>query len=242
MKLRNLGLCMVFLTLSSVGRTMQLSDIRAMVRIRLRDSANDVSFQRFTDATVDSFINESQRDFVSKTLLMSNTTDFGLTAGQIEYDLPSDYLTSIRVTISSQVLTQTSISALDQDATNWTIATSTPTEYYVTANTSSTTYRIGFYPKPSVTSVNTVHMFYYQQAQDLVANTDVPFGSKNQFVPYHLALVDYATAIGWLVQGRMDLAKPFLDLYQGQVDVAKRNLGFMPDYNPGFRGDRGPRQ
>ncbi len=242
MRLKNLVLAAVaFITLSSVVEALPLSSLRSAVRSRLRDTAADVSYQRYSDATLDGFINEGQRDFVSKTLLMSGTTIFGLIQGEIEYDLPADYLSSIRVTISSRTLTQVSISGLDQEGMNWTIATSTPTKYYVTPHSNPTNYRIGFNPKPSTTSVNSVQMFYYQQATDLSADSDVPFAGRFQYVPYHPALIDYAAAIGWLVQGRMDLAKPFFDLYVGQVEIAKRNLGFMPDFNPSFTGNRPPR-
>lgn len=239
MRLKNLVLAVVAsITLSSVVEALPLSSIRSAVRSRLRDTAADVSYQRYSDATIDEFINEGQRDFVSKTLLMSGTTVFGLTSGTIEYDLPADYLSSIRVTISSRVLEQVSIGGLDSNSSDWTIATSTPTRYYVTPHSSATSYRIGFIAKPSVTTTGSVRMFYYQQATDLSSDTDVPFGGRYQYVPYHPALIDYASAIGWLVQGRMDLAKPFFDLYGGQIEIAKRNLGFMPDFNPAMTGSR----
>lgn len=229
---------------SSLGWALQLSEIRSAARLRLRDTTTDATYQRFTDSDLNAIINEGQRDFVNRTTLLTNTTTFGLVNDTAKYVMPVDFMVPVRVTVVNKMLTETSYNELDQDQLDWTIRNSTPTSYFMhNVSTGVKQIQMGFYPMPSTTTATSaVDVFYLQQVTALNSDTDVPFNDKRFAYIYHDVLVDYATAICWLIQGRADYAKAYLDLYGAAIETARKNLGLMPNYNPALRGDRGSRQ
>ncbi len=241
------------LALPSPGRALTLSQLETQARVLLRDTASDANYQRFSNATLDSFLNEAQRDMQNQSWLYQGAFSMGLTAGVIEYPLPSDYITTIRVTISSQSLTQVSFQGLDGQngssvgpgsvGMNWTVASSTPTQYFIDSFVSGTPSNIGFYPKPKVTTSDfPVFVQYVRQVPLLVNASDVPFAGNSELLPYHDALADFAAARGWQLLGRADLAQFNMGLYTARTAMARANLNKMPNWQPGASGDRGPRQ
>lgn len=232
----------LILVLSSTGWGLQLSEIRSSVRLRIRDATTDTNNQRFSNSQLNDIINEGQRDVINKTWLLTATTFFGLTLGITEYNMPDDFLAPIRVTVSSRTIAETSYNGLDQDSTDWTVRTATPTSYYLNHNRTQDQVYMGFVPKPSTTSVNSVFIFYAREAPTMTSDTNEPFDGKEVYNQHHETLVDYTTGICWLIQGRHDLAKLYMELYTNRTEFLRRNAALMPNFNPALRGDRGPRQ
>ncbi len=230
------------LALPSLGRALTLSQLETQTRTLLRDTASDTNFQRFSTAQIDTFLNEAQRQMQNDSWLYQGAFSMGLTSGTIEYPLPVDYISTIRVTIASMSITQVSFQGLDQNSTNWTIATSTPNSYFIDSFVSGAPSNIGFYPNPKFTSTNSVFVQYVRQVPTLVNPTDVPFGGNSELLPYHDALPDFAAARGWQLLGRPDLSTWLMTLYSSRATQARANLNKQPNWQPGASGDRGPRQ
>ncbi len=229
---------------------LTLSQLETQTRVLLRDTATDTAYQRFSTSQIDSFLNEAQRQMQNDAWLYQGSFSMDLTAGQIEYALPADYITTVRVTVSSQSLTQVSFQGLDGGGgssvsvgMNWTVASSTPTEYFIDPYVTGGASQIGFYPKPKYTTTGgVVSVQYVRQVSTLVNGTDVPFGGNDELLPYHDALADFAAARGWEIIGRVDLAKPLMDRYAIRAAQSRANLNRQPNWQPGASGDRGPRQ
>ena len=230
------------LALPSLGRALTLSQLETQTRTLLRDTASDTNFQRFSTAQIDTFLNEAQRQMQNDAWLYQGAFRMSLTSGTIEYPLPADYITTIRVTIASMSITQVSFQGLDQNSTNWTVATSTPTEYFIDSFVSGAPSNIGFYPNPKFTTTNSVFVQYVRQVPTLVNPTDVPFNGNAELLPYHDGLADFAAARGWQLLGRPDLSTWLMTMYSSRASQARTNLNKQPNWLPGAQGDRGPRQ
>lgn len=230
------------LALPSLGRALTLSQLETQTRTLLRDTASDTNFQRFSTSQIDAFLNEAQRQLQNDAWLYQGAFTMGLTSGTIEYALPTDYIATVRVTISSAAITQVSFQGLDQNSTNWTVATSTPTSYFIDSFVSGGASNIGFYPNPKFTSTNSVFVQYVRQTPTLVNPTDVPFNGNSEILPYHDGLADFAAARGWQLLGRPDLSTWLMTMYSSRAAQARANLNKQPNWQPGASGDRGPRQ
>ncbi len=226
----------------SRAQGLTLLQLETQTRILLRDTSADTAYQRFSQATIDRFLNEGQRQMQNDAWLYQGAFAMSLTAGINEYALPSDYITTVRVTISSAALTQVSFQGLDSNSTNWTVAVATPTQYFIDSFVSGTPSNIGFYPTPKVSSTNSVFVQYVRQVPALVNSTDVPFAGNSELLPYHDALADFAAGRCWTLLGRQDLATPMQAMYAARTAQARANLNKQPNFQPGFQGDRGPRQ
>lgn len=224
------------------GRALTLSQLEAQTRILLRDTASDTNFQRFSTAQIDNFLNEAQRQMQNDAWLYQGAFMMNLTSGTIEYSLPTDYIATVRVTIASMSITQVSFQGLDQNSTNWTLATSTPTSYFIDSFVSGSASKIGFYPNPKFTSTNSVFVQYVRQVPTLVSGSDVPFNGNSELLPYHDALADFAAGRGWQLLGRPDLSTWLMTMYSSRAAQARANLNKQPNWQPGASGDRGPRQ
>ena len=252
--LRRTLLIALCLTLAAVPSRpawgLTLSQLETATRVLLRDTAADTNFQRFSTAEIDAYLNEAQRQMQNDSWLYQGTFTMDLTSGTIEYPLPTDYISTVRVTISSQALTQVSFQGLDgQDASpgsvgmNWTVSLSTPTEYFIDSFVSGGPSKIGFFMNPKyTTSGGPVFVQYVRQVPTLVAGSDVPFNGNSELLPYHDALADFAAARCWMILGRGDMAGQMMGLYTSRAGQARANLNKQPNWQPGMSGDRGTRQ
>ena len=231
--------------------TPTLSSIETQVRLLLRDTSNDVSFQRFSNATIDGYINEGQRQFNNDAWVYQGSFTMGLTAGQIEYALPSDFIAIVRLTISNIAIPQVSEAGLDGGGSNsspnyigvnWTLALSTPTAYYINEFVTGAPPNIGFNPTPKFTSVGSVFVQYVRQVPAMVNETDNPFNGNVEFYPYTDAIADFAAARCWMILGRSDMTTSLMGMYTARAAQARANLNKMPNFLPGAAGNRGPRQ
>lgn len=230
------------LALPSPGRALTLAQLETQTRTLIRDTSSDTNFQRFSTSQIDSFLNEAHRQMQNDAWLYQGAFTMSLTSGTIEYALPTDYIATVRVTISSAAITQVSFQGLDQNSTNWTVATSTPNSYFIDSFVAGGASMIGFYPNPKFTATNAVFVQYVRQVPTLASATDVPFAGNSELVPYHDALADFAAARAWQLLGRPDLSSWLMALYASRTAEARANLNKQPNWLPGASGNRGPRQ
>ena len=236
-----------FLTTAYPPRALglQLSDLTQMCRVNLRDTASDANFQRFSDASLAAWINEGQRDVQNKSWVLQGTYTLDLAAGVRTYQTPGDFLYTIRVLVANKRITQTSYNQLDAGGggtggIDWTVISSTPTQYFLDILASSVTL-MGFYPLPKLTTTGgAVRVQYAQIPQTLALATDLPFDGKSTLFAFHDVLVHYCAMKGWAMLSRPDLSAGYSSLYAGEVATIKMAAGQMPDFNPGVQGYTGP--
>ncbi len=229
----------LLLTHSSVGTGLQLSELRDGVRLRVRDTNTDTTHQQFTDADINEVINEGHRVVVGSLWPLRQTYTFSLTKSVRYYVLPTDLIVVTRVNLANKPLPEVTKQGLDADYDNWSVASATPTVYFIDKASSTGQSLIGFYPIPSTTSTNSCFVEYAQIPYELTADTSVPYNGRTELYPYHDLLMDYAAGNLWMMQGIPDLGKPFLEMYGMKVANFKSNLSQMPNFNPSIRGDRG---
>ena len=221
------------------AQALTLAQLETRTRTYLRDTAADTNFQRFSQAQIDDFINEGQRQMQNDGWLYQGSFNMDLVAGTIEYALPADYITTVRVTVANRALTEVSFNGLDQDQTNWTVSQSTPTEYFIDPYVTGAPPNIGFFMNPKyTTSGGAVFVQYVRQVPALVNPGDIPFGGNAQLLPYNDALADFAAAEGWMLLGRQDLATGYMQVYSSRAAQARANLNKEPNWQPGATGAR----
>lgn len=222
---------------------LTLSQVRSEIRRTVRDTSSTPEDQRYSDEVLLSYINEAQREIVNLSMLSEKATTYVLTPRTTYYALPNDVITVTQVKFRGIRDTQTlelnevSRENLRQKSPNWESVNGTPVDYYVSQSTgssasSTSTLLISYIPIPTTNSTGTVTVWYYNQVDDLVSDSDVPFNGKRNVYPYHMALVYYVTYRLKAIEGRADEAEFYLGLFNNQVAMMVANLGKLPNYRP----------
>lgn len=211
-----------------------LSDLRSQARVLVSDSGTATSRLRFSNTQVDDFISECQDEAVAATwpLLRSNTVS--LVAGTTYYSLPNSFLAVKRVTWRNRVLTEKSPVALDQTK-EWETVSGTPQNYFITFASRTS---IGIYPFPAdSTSTGTVKVEYFSQADDLTADSSVPFNGVREFYSLHYILSYCAAARLAAIDGQVNLVPVYQQIYMGGLQrlagVAMARPSNYPSVTPG---------
>lgn len=229
---------LLLLCFVSLSHGMTASDILTRARVNIKDQSTTVNNrQQFSDATLLTFLNDGQREANNFAWLLQDIYTFNLSSGTREYALPSDFLATDRVLYNNVKLQQTSLNELDSQSLGWLNATgTTPQKYYLYR----TTYTLmGFSPKPyGVFTSTTVTVYYIKQPIELTSTTDTPWNGWNTLVPYHTALVYYVTYRAFKVLEENDLANMYYQEWSIAVDAMRKGVYTMPDFNPGFIGQR----
>ena len=234
-------ICVLFLTVFCLSvvkaYSLTLLQIRTEIRQNIKDA--NASRQRYTDAVVNDYINDVQRDIVNATWLIENTTTYDLIPMTTYYALPSDLIAIKKVEFgqrfrSTIFLDETTIFEISKSNQDWKRQVGTPVQYYVETSSTSTSALISYNPIPANgVSTGTVNIRYYAQALDMSNDSDVPFSGHLVFVPYHIALVYGATMKIKLIEGETDEATAYGTFFNGYVDLIKNKIGQKPNYNPG---------
>lgn len=214
------------------------AEIIAQARVVLNDNSSDTGRQRFSDAQLLSFLNAGQREtnILSGWVLRSSTT-IALLGGTTEYSLPSDFLTTWRVTLDGKKLPETSFNELDSNSLGWNIAKGKPTKYYTYLKNTPV---IGFVPAPTVTSTGTVAVFYIQQPTEITSTSNSPWNGWIILAPYQSGLVYYVAYRGYLTLQEDKVAQQYFNEWTVYVNSMKEAILKMPDFNPGMTGTRTP--
>lgn len=225
--------------------SLSASDILARARVYLRDQSTSANRQQFPDATLLQFLSDGQREANAQNWLLTSSTTLTLTLGTTAYALPSDFIATVRVWLqpsgssSYQKLDQTTFEQMDAQSVGWIGSKGTPSRYYL--DRSTTTTQIAFWPAPSVTgSTGPVIVYYIPQTQDVTATTAYPFNGQPQLQPYASALSYYVTYRGYMALEETELANLYLQYWINFLQIMRQGVTKMPDFNPGFVGNRGP--
>lgn len=231
--------CLLFLT---NVYALTLSEIRTEIRRQMRD--NITSRQRYSDAFLNDYINESQRAIVNATWLSDRTTEYILTPNTSYYDLPVDLLTVTQIYFKNTrgqtiKLEATSQRRLYDKNPDWERQKSTPFEYWISNATSpvatagsTSTLKISYIPIPNSQSTGTVTIWYINNVADLSEDDDVAFENRRHLYPYHILLSYHATARLKLLERKLDESTAYFNLYTAGLAEMKKRLGEMPDYTP----------
>lgn len=229
------------LGLLRVSYAMTVSDILSRARYFLKDQSASASRQQFTDAVLETYVSDGQREANAYAWLLQQRTSITLVPGTTEYSLPTNFMAMQRVIYKKGSnswikLDQTSFNQLDADSSGWmSISSGTPTRYYVYLTTAPV---IGFVPCPNSASTGTVQMDYVITSNDVTTTTETPFNGFAILAPYHSALAYYVVCRAYKQVEEYELAQPFCDEWTQSIATMRSGLLKQPDFNPGFSGRR----
>lgn len=220
---------LLILFLGTSAQALTLSDLRTNSRVLISDSGTATSRFRFTNAQVNEFIAECEREVVAQTFPLIVSRSIELTVGTTYYSLPNSFLAVKRVTWRNRVITEKSPVALDQTK-EWETISGTPQNYFITFASRTL---IGIYPFPAdSTSTGTVKVEFYAQADGVSADADVPFNNVREFYPLHYILAYCAATRMAAIDGQVNLVPLYQQIYvQGLSRFASVALS-RPSNNP----------
>lgn len=180
---------------------MDVSALNAEIGRLLADKNND----RWTSDILLTRINLAQTAILTYTNSIKTKETLTPVSGTPEVSVDSDTLDIIRVWIQDssgewKKLHGMLRDQLDFEDPNWRNRDDgEPVVYWW----NGTTQEINLVPAPSSDWANTngLEVWEIQKAADLSASTDVPFGSNNAMIPYHMAIVHWVVAQCWMDDG-----------------------------------------
>lgn len=209
--------------------TDNLSTMREDCRTLVKDSGT--TRRRFSDATLNGFISEGQREVMMGLLPIRKSMEFALVAGVTYYQLPDDFLQVRRVTRDYLVLTEQSVAMLDKKS-EWQRVSGLPTSYFVSFASRT---KVGFYPWPATSGdLGTIRLEYNAMAQDLSADADEPFNGIIELQQYDHMLAHYCAYRASMIYGQSDLAAVYLQNFREDLRRMGETALGMPNYNPGI--------
>ena len=222
---------------------LNLSEIRTEIRRNIRDS--DSANYRYSDATMNSLINQGQKEVVNLTWCTFKSTSYALTALTTYYTLPQDFLAArlvyFRNTQGNTInLSQLGEQSLYDKNPSWDkTSIGSPVSYYVSNATnpvvsSSSSLRISYIPIAPATSTGTVTVWYFNEVSDLISDSDIPFEGRRNLFSYHMAIVYYVTMRLMAIDGINDDVALYQGLYTSQIGIMKQRVFYSPNYNPSF--------
>jgi len=232
--LKKIGFALLALLLLSPAHSLTLSTIRTEVRVRIKDA--NASRQRYTDAQLNSIINQTQRDVVNFTWIIRKNTSIELVSGTTYYTLPTDIIHIDRVTWRRRNVPEQTLQSLDSTAQfgDWQIAGGPPQSYFQDPTQST---KIGIQPWPnSSSSTGTVVVNYVSQATDLSSDSDVPFNAETRYYPWHDLLIYEPAYKIMLIEGEYQRAAEYRSYFETRLKSMMDNLGRKDNYIPGFSG------
>lgn len=206
-----------------------LSQLQGDSRLLARD-ANSNTRQRFSDSEVTNFLNQGQREAISRTTCIERSFTFQLSRNTTYYPVPSDFLTVRRVTRGSMAMTELSPAGLDGRSRGWETASGKPTYYF--QNWSSRAL-VGFTPWPSLaTDTDTIKMDYFAMTQEMASASDQPFNNIAEFYDYHQMLSYYAASRMTAIDGRVTLTQLYVQIYESMLKSMSDHCKSRPNYLP----------
>jgi len=215
---------------------LNLGEIETMVRSLVRDNTPATGSPVFSDTLIDEYINIVQREIAMNTWCIEDYHTYTIAVGQEEYQFESDMVAITRLTIDDELISQKSVSKLDDEDGSWDVskATSTPSYYYVRHTTVSV---IGFDTIPSTTTDTSFTAWYIKNPTELTSDTDEPFDGQDRLDPFHYAIVLGASALISYAYGKPTDGDKYYMLYVDRINVMERVIRVTPDYVPSFMGN-----
>ncbi len=216
---------------------LTLSEIETQIRRNVRDTA--ASGNRYTDAILDAWINEAQREVVNLTWCVETSTSYVLAAATTYYALPTDFIAAKLVTFKDarqQVieLDEYSFRKVYQEEADFELSSAgAPDHYFIRyPGDSDDNLEISYVPVPTTQSTGTVKVWYVYAPADLSSDADVPFDGFNHLKPYHYALVAHVTAKIKAIESKYEEAAFYLKEWERYVNTMSARFGASPNYRP----------
>lgn len=220
-----------------------LSSVTNRIRVIIDDPNSANGTVRYSSATIYDLINTASRLFCIQTQALTAYATQQITAcstttfvfGANEYTLPDDILFLNRVTIDLQddnghtFIPQKTVWSLDLTQGNWAVSTSSapgPSSYYLRNN------KIGLYPRP-VDDLQELAIWYIKYPALMTAEGDVIFDNYTQLEPYWEALAAYSAYHILIMEGKLQLAGQYAQIWTQILGLAGGTL----IENPNSRGD-----
>lgn len=206
-----------------------LSQLESDARLLVLDSTSTTR-QRFSTAQVDTFLNQGMRYAVSLDNCLQQNIVFNLTPGTTYYALPNNYENILRVTIGYKYIPQQTPAALDGKSRGWESASGYPTYYFINFTSRSL---VGFAPWPAQASdTDTVKVEFSIAPTDMALSGDLPFNGINELQVYDHMLAYYAASQMAAVDGRLDQAKAYMDIFTANLSTFEKGCLANPSYLP----------
>lgn len=233
------GCCLLIAT---NGDCLTLAEAKTELRRLIKDTATSSSLQRYSDTVLNSYLNQGQRDVVTATWCLETSTGITLSPSTTYYDLPSNIISVKMVTYLSATniqrrLVQKSYKSQIESNPEWERQTGPPMNYMVRSSTDSgLSLEMAFIPIATSASTGTANVTYYKQATEMTSDSDILLDGDYTLVPYHNSVVYSAAMNIQIIEGNVQMAQSYSQLYQAMVAAMKSRLGEMPDYSPGLSG------
>lgn len=208
-----------------------LSDIRTMVREKVKDPSNSFGGTRYTDAQVNRYINLTQKEICINTGFLKATSTGTLTANTTEYYLPTNMFFIERVQFGDEdTLAETTMLQLDNNEYGWfDVSASSSTHYYTMVGLQ----KIGFYPPPEYSNV-AVTIYYAKIPIDMSSDTDEIFESDPKLNVFQDVIV--MGALTHLLFLENDARWSSMEQkYMAYLERIKMQWNIQPNYQPGVR-------
>jgi len=218
--------------------SLDLGEIRDEVRLRIKDVGISSTRQRFTDAQLNNFINQTHRDVVNFTWIIKKEVDIELVVGTTYYSLPSDYINNERVRFRNRNFNQTTVEELDSKFRNsdWRSTSGFPTNYFIEESLPN---YVGVYPYPNTSSsTGTLTMDYIAQANELTSDSSEPYNEIDVYQQYADVLIYEPCYKVFLIEGEAEKALEYRQYYESRLQLMNSLIGKRPNYKPGFGGNR----
>jgi hypothetical protein len=232
--MKRLLLVLSICLLPALGRAATLSDVRSQVRVLIKDVS--ASRQRYSDAQLNTMINEAHRLIANSTWVIKKSTTIALVSGTTYYSLPTDTYHILRLTREYLPLAEESLEGLDSKrGSGWEKTGGTPSTYFQAPSRPN---EIGMYPWPnSSSSTGTLRMDYVAQANTLSSDSDEPFNSDDRFANCYDTLVHWVAYQVFMLEGEDSKAQSELAYYQAIVALMNSQIGAKPNFLPSFGGE-----
>jgi hypothetical protein len=221
------------------GYCLTLSEIRTQIRREINDVPGVPSERRYGSSTLNSFINDVQREVNSMTWAVEASSSITLVAGTTYYFMPSNMIAPVRVVFSDSNNVKTTLredserSVTENSPDFERNSVGKPTRYFMRQSKSGgTDLEFGIIPVPNSQSTGTIRIDYIVQPDDLSLNSDVPFNDLVHLKPYHHTLVWGVVMRIKMLEGDSVGAQVFATLYDKSVQLMRDNLGKLPNFHP----------
>lgn len=208
---------------------------------RARVMSKDVAStrQRFTDAQIQVWLQESSNHVSMFTHCLDATTTFMLVPNTTYYAVPNDFMGVKRITLDALSLPEMSMSGLDGRSQGWELASGRPTYYFVNfSRMNSTNTALGFAPWPFQSNDTGTIKMEYVATGDMTSSTTSYTGTWPQSYMYltEFGQIYYAASKMADIDGRFDDSKQFYGEFAWAMGQLDKFCRFRPNYTPSASG------
>lgn len=237
-------IALLALAVAVPAAAMTRSELRDEVRRGIRDTATDTDLRRYSDTTLNAYLEEAQRALVNDTWCLEGYTSGSLSANTTYYTSVSTAAIAIKLvrftahtTNNVRLLKERSKKSVYEQNPDWAKTAGAPNEYFATYSESgATNIVLGMVPPPATASTGTIHVTWVAQADPFGSDASEALNGMTKLKPYHWALVYHVIEKIDRIDGFSAEADKYAALYTSAVEVMKARFGDMPNYNPGAVG------